>query len=165
MSDHVTLTRFFFFHRHVSTPEFQRGARTLSALGSGGKLPASRRRLPSARVLLVRSLPARSTRHSWLTATWLLSWAETRGPSIPDNSLSTHSYEGHVPDRKGTHLEDVVSVCIQGRLGKFDDEHAVGAAGFFVQLGVGNPPLLLTWGQKHTFQSRVLADVRPSWYL
>lgn len=36
--------------------------------------PASRRRLPSARVLLVRSLPARSTRHNWLTFTWFLSW-------------------------------------------------------------------------------------------
>lgn len=36
--------------------------------------PASRRRLPSALVLLVRSLPARSTRHSWLTFTWLLSY-------------------------------------------------------------------------------------------
>lgn len=35
--------------------------------------PASRRRLPSALVLLVRSLPARSTRHSWLTVTWFLS--------------------------------------------------------------------------------------------
>jgi hypothetical protein len=35
--------------------------------------PASRRRLPSALVLLVRSLPAKSTRHSWLTFTWFLS--------------------------------------------------------------------------------------------
>lgn len=39
--------------------------------------PASRRRLPCALVLLVRSLPARSTRHSWLTFTWFLSWNST----------------------------------------------------------------------------------------
>lgn len=37
-------------------------------------IPASRRRQPSALVLLLRSLPARSTRHSWLTFTWFLSW-------------------------------------------------------------------------------------------
>lgn len=50
--------------------------------------PASRRRLPSALVLLVRSLPARSTRHSWLTFTWFLSWNLTQ--SLNEKRLESH---------------------------------------------------------------------------
>lgn len=42
-----------------------------------GHKPASRIRVPSAPVLPVRSLPAKSTRQSWLTVTWLLSWQTT----------------------------------------------------------------------------------------